>query len=35
MHELNPRGKGKTGFDWALTKTTPMLGVEHAKAVGR
>ena len=21
----NPRGKGKTGFDWSLTKNMPML----------
>ena len=28
----NPRGKGKMGFDWALTKTIPMLGVEPEKA---
>ena len=30
-----PRGKGKTKFDWALTKTMPMLGVALEKAAGR
>ena len=28
-------GKGKTGFDWVLIKTMPMLGVALEKAVGR
>ena len=31
----NPRGKGKMEFDWALTKTIPMLGVGLEKADGR
>ena len=31
----NPRGKGKTGFDWSLTKNMPMLGVGLGKADGQ
>ena len=31
----NPRGKGKTGFDWVLTKTMLMLRVLPEEAAGR
>ena len=35
MHELNPNERGKTSYDWALTKTTPTLGVELEKEGGQ
>ena len=35
MTGINPRGKGKMGFDWVLIKTMPMLGVVLEKAAGR
>ena len=35
MHELNPKEKGKTSFDWALTKTMLMHGAEREKVAGQ
>ena len=34
MTGINPRGKGKMGFDWVLIKTMPKLGVEPQKRLG-
>ena len=31
----NPNGRGKTSYDWALTKTMPMHGAELEKVVGQ
>ena len=31
----NPKEKGKTLFDWALTKTMPMHGAEREKVAGQ